>query len=142
MPATPRDITLTEEDFQDRLSYDDLEEGDHVATLVDVTDIEASTTDNYGWGFVFMVKGLKLTSSVWLKGGGGWKVREVFNALGAPLAPGTPTSGLNPNPLVGRTCVVTVKREPSRKDPEKTYTNITKHTPMVTEEVPDFSDLS
>jgi hypothetical protein len=78
---------------------------------------------------------------VWLKGGGGWKVREVFNALGAPIAPGTDTSSLNPNVLVGRRCVVTIKREPGKKDPSKTYTNISRHTPLVTESVPDFSDL-
>lgn len=141
MPATPRNITLTDADFEERISYDDLEDGDYIADLVDVEDITASSTDNYGWGFVFVVKGLKIKSSVWLKGGGGWKVREVFNALGAPIAPGTDTSKLNPNILIGRRCVVTVKKEPSRKDPNQTFTNITRHTPLVTDEVPDFSDL-
>jgi hypothetical protein len=146
MPATPREITFTEDDFKERLSYDDLTPGDYEATLIDVEDIEAST-GNYGWGFIFQVKGLKLTSRVWLKGGGGWKVREVFNALGLPIAPGTPLANLNPNPLVGRSCVVSVIRKPyrdGRTDDEgnvKTFVDIARHTPMVSEDVADFSDL-
>ena len=146
MPATPRSVEFTKEDFEDRASYDDLN-GDYEATLVDVTDIDAKT-GNYGWGFVFMVKGLKLTSRVWLKGGGAWKVREVFNSLGAPIAPGSDITQLDPNTLVGRSNVVTVGREEDRngkKNPDgtvKTYASITKHTPLVTEAIADFTDMS
>jgi hypothetical protein len=141
MPATPQNVTFSEDDLKERLSYDDIEEGDYEATLVDVEDIEANS-GNYGWGFKFMVKGLPLSTSLWLKGGGGWKIREVFNALGQPLAPGEQAANLNPNPLIGRTCVVTVKRVPGRNNPEKMYLEISKHTPFVKADVPDMSDLS
>jgi len=57
MPATPRQVVFTEDDFKERLSYDDLEDGDYEAFLEDVTDIEANT-GNFGWGFKFTVKGL------------------------------------------------------------------------------------
>lgn len=148
MPATPRAIAFTEEDFKERATYADLEAGDYEATLVDVTDIEAST-GNYGWGFEFQVQGLKLTTRVWLKGKGGWKVREVFNALGSPVLPGTELANLNPNELIGRQCVVTVKRvfyRDERVDEETgekmTTPIITSHTPYVSaDSVPDFGDL-
>lgn len=146
MPATPRKLDLDAKDFEERASYADLTPGDYEAMLVDVVDIEAST-GNYGWGFEFQVKGLKVTSRVWLKGGGGWKVREVFNALGLPIAPNTDVSSLDPNPLIGRSCVVTLKREASTTgavDDEgnvKTYVNVSRHTPMVSEDVADFSEL-
>lgn len=139
MPATPHTITIEEE--KERVSYDDLEEGDYEATLVDVKDITANS-GNYGWGFEFVVQGLPLTTSLWLKGGGGWKIREVFNALGQPLAPGESTAALNPNQLIGRTCVVTIKRVPGRKDPERMFVEISRHVPYVKADVPDFSDLS
>lgn len=139
MPATPHEITLEENEA--RLSYDDLEEGDYEATLIDVEDINANS-GNYGWGFKFQVKGLPLTTSLWLKGGGGWKIREVFNALGQPIAPGEQTANLNPNGLIGRTCVVTLKRVPGRRDPEKMFLEISRHVPYVAAAVPDFSDLS
>ncbi len=140
MPATPQTITFSEEDLKERASYDDIEEGEYEATLIDVEDIQANS-GNYGWGFKFQVKGLTFTTSLWLKGGGGWKIREVFNALGSPLAPGQTTANLNPNPLVGRSCVVTLKKVPSRKDPEKSFLEITKHVPYVKADVPDLSDL-
>lgn len=146
MPATPRQIAFTEDDYKERLTYDDLEEGDYEAFLEDVTDIEART-GNYGWGFKFQVKGLPLTSRLWLKGGGGWKVREVFNALGQPVAPGTPIAELNPNPLIGRKAVVTIKRKPysdgqtNDDGTPKTFLEIVRHTPLVADAVADFGDL-
>jgi hypothetical protein len=147
MPATPRTIQFSEDDFKERLSYDDLAAGDYEATLIEVEDIEASTTDNYGWGFVFQIKGLKLTSRVWLRGGGGWKVRQVFNALGQSIPEGALPRDLNPNPLIGKSCVVSVVRKPyrdGRVDDEgnaKTFVDIANHTPMVSEAVADFTDL-
>ena len=146
MPATPREVTFSEEDFKERLTYDDMTPGDYRATLIDVEDAEAST-GNYGWAFKFQVQGLTLTSRVWLMGRAGWKVREVFNALGAPVSPGTELSNLDPNSLVGRSCVVTVERRPyhdERKDEEGnllTFVDIKRHTPMVSEDVADFGDL-
>ena len=146
MPATPRQVVFTEDDFKERLSYDDLEDGDYEAFLEDVTDIEANT-GNFGWGFKFTVKGLPLTSRLWLKGGGGWKVREVFNALGQPVAPGTNLGNLDPNVLIGRRCVVTVKRRPytngdvDESGNVKTFVEITRHTPLVAEPVADFGSL-
>jgi hypothetical protein len=146
MPATPQQLTFKESDFKERLSYDDLEDGDHLATLLDVTDCEAKT-GNYGWEFKFDIKGLPISSKLWLKGGGGWKVREVFNALGEPVSPDQPIQNLNPNPLVGRQCVVTVKREAASNGATnddgtpRMYTNITRHTPYVAEPVADFGTL-
>lgn len=140
MPATPQTITFTEDDLKERTSYDDIEEGDHEATLIDVEDITANS-GNFGWGFKFQIKGLPFTTSLWLRGGGGWKVREVFNALGAPLAPGETAANLNPNQLIGRTCVVTLKKVPGYKDPEKTFLEIQKHIPYVKADVPDFTEL-
>ena len=147
MPATPQAIPFTEEDFEDRLSYADLEDGDHLATLIDVEDARA-TTGNYGWRFKFDVRGLQLTTTVWLKGGGAWKVREVFNALGDPIAPGERVETLNPNPLIGRTCVVTVKREPASNGATyddgtvKEFVNIKKHTPYVAEAALSLDEIS
>ncbi len=147
MPATPQSVTFTEDDYKERLSYNDLENGDYEAFLEDVEDVKAKT-GNYGWGFKFQIKGLPVTSKLWLKGGGGWKVREVFNALGEPIPPGTDVSTLNPNPLIGRKCVVTLKHEPysdgqtNDDGTPKTFVNITRHTPLVaTETVADFSEL-
>jgi len=147
MPATPANVRFTEEDFKERTSYDDLEVGDHIALVTDVEDVKSGSTDNYGWGFKFQVKGLTLTSKVWLKGKGAWKVREVFNALGSPVSPGEDVTTLDPNPLIGRTCVVTVIRRPyrdGRLDDEgnvKTFVDISRHTPLVSDPVADFSDL-
>lgn len=146
MPAQIHNVPFKEDDFKERVSYADLEEGDHIATLIDVEDAEAST-GNYGWRFVFDVKGLPLNTTVWLRGGGAWKVREVFNALGTPINPGTDTSGLNPNPLIGRKCVVTVKRQPASNgalnddNTPKMYTNIIRHTPYVAMPASDFESL-
>lgn len=133
--ATPMKITFTEEDMQERANYDDLE-GDYIATLLDVEDVTAQT-GNYGWGFKFDVKGLTVTSKVWLKGGGMWKVREVFNALGQPLPPNQTVVDLDPNPLIGNRCVVTIVQDP-RDDGQGTWTNISRHTPLVTEDTPSL----
>ena len=146
MPATPRQMTFTEDDFKERLSYDDLEDGDYIGTLLDVEDVTART-GNEGWKFKFDVKGLPLSSTTWLKGAGGWKVREVFNALGQPVTIDTPILTLNPNSLVGRKCVVTVKKEPASNGALKddgtvmVYTNIVRHTPYIADTVADFGTL-
>ncbi len=70
MPAQEYSTQLVEDDFKERVSYDDLTEGDYEATLTDVEDAQAKT-GNYGWRFVFDVKGLPVKSTIWLKGGGG-----------------------------------------------------------------------
>ncbi len=139
MPATEHSTTITEDDTKERLSYDALEPGDYQATLLDVEDATAKT-GNYGWRFVFDVKGLPVKSTVWLKGGGGWKVREVFNALGHQLKPGDEVTAAMANSLVGRTCVVTIIKEKSTTafHPDgtaKIYTNVSRHTPFVAEPV-------
>jgi hypothetical protein len=147
MPATPRQVNLPDE--KDRPGDYSTLEGEYEALLIDVEDIEATTTDNYGWGFVFQVKGLPIKTRVWLKGGGMWKVREVFNALGSPIAPGEQAASLNPNTLVGRSCVVNVVREKDRngalddKGEVKTYAAIAEHTPIVkVDDVTTFADFS
>ena len=68
MPASIHNVPFKDDDFKERVSYADLEEGDHIATLLDIEDAEAST-GNYGWKFVFDVKGLPLNTTVWLRGG-------------------------------------------------------------------------
>lgn len=139
--ATPIQMEFTEEDFQEAASYDDLlDKEDYIGTLLEVKDIVAGT-GNTGWGFVFDVKGLKLTSRVWHKGGGKWKIREVFNALGQPIDPGTNMAFLDPNPLVGNQCVVTIEKEAKQDAPGEFWTNIGRHTPLVVEEAADFGDL-
>ena len=122
MPATPGAIQFSDDDFKERLSYDDLE-GDYVATLTDVEDIVAST-GNPGWAFVFDVKGLPLRSRVYHRGGGLWKIREVFNALGFPLMQDSTPDTLDPNILIGNQCIVTIGKEDE-------WTNIMRHTPIV-----------
>lgn len=130
--ATPMNIPFTEDDFKAAGSYDDLEDGgEYIATLLEVTD-EVASTGNTGWGFKFSVEGLNLTTKVWHSGGGKWKIREVFNALGQPIAPGDAMSFLDPNALVGNQCVITIKKEP--RDDGGFWTNIGRHTPLVTED--------
>lgn len=138
MPASPQQIQFTEKDFEERPSYDDLEEGDHIGTLIDVEDAEAST-GNVGWRFKFDVRGLPVSTTVWLRGGGKWKVREIFNSLGQPISPDQPVGTLDPNGLIGNQCVVTIKKDP-RDDGDGFWTNISRTTPYVSEPVVDFSD--
>ena len=134
--ATPMQMTYTEEDWEPKSNYSDLLDGqDYIATLTAVTDVEAKT-GNVGWGFVFDVQGLPLTSRIWLKGGGKWRINEVFNALGQPVAPGTSTAFLDPNVLVGRTCVVTIEKTPRDDGTTDMWTNIKRHTPLAAEETP------
>jgi len=129
--ATPLNIEFTEDDFKEAGSYDDLKHGEeYIATLLEVDDIVAST-GNTGWGFKFSVEGLNLTSRIWLSGGGKWKVREIFNALGQPIAVGTNMAFLDPNPLVGNQCVITIQKEAKQDNPEEFWTNIGRHTPLV-----------
>ena len=109
MTATPSNIQFEDSDFEERASYDDLL-GDYVATCTGVEDIVAGT-GNPGWAFTFMVKGLPLTSRVYHRGGGKWKIREVFNALGFPITPDAALGSLDPNLLIGKTCVVTIVKE-------------------------------
>jgi hypothetical protein len=144
MPATPASVSFGEE--KENQSYDDLEEKDYLATLIDVEDTVAGT-GNVGWAFKFQVTGLTLTTKVWLKGGGTWRVRQMFNALGQPVAPGERVEALNPNPLIGRQAVITLKRKPyfdgrlNDDGTPKTFIDIDKVTPYVAEPVADFSDL-
>lgn len=134
--ATPMQMTYTEEDWEPKSNYSDLLDGqDYIATLTAVTDVEAKT-GNVGWGFVFDVQGLPLTSRIWLKGGGKWRINEVFNALGQPVAPGTSTAFLDPNVLVGRTCVVTIEKTARDDGSSDMWTNIKRHTPLAAEETP------
>lgn len=135
MSATPRQMTFSEEDLAPRKTYDDIMPGDYEAFLEDVEDVEAAS-GNYGWAFKFIVEGLPLRSKLWLRGNGGWKVAEVFAALGSPIQPGG--GNLNPATLIGRTCIVTVARKPRYDDPESTYLEIVKHTPMLKEEAPSL----
>ena len=133
--ATPLNMQFTEEDFKEKASYDDLKNNeDYVATLVSVEDAVAST-GNTGWAFTFDINGLEIIDRVWHKGGGKWKIREVFNALGEPVGPGQEATFLDPNPLVGRQCVVTIKKEP-RQDGDGFWTNIGRHTPYVQASTP------
>jgi hypothetical protein len=136
MPATPQQIKFEEKDFQERASYDDLEPGEYLAVCTDVEDAQAST-GNVGWKFIFDVKGLPLNMTVWLRGGGKWKVREVFNALGYPLSPADDLSMLDPNALIGGQCVakvVKVPRDPANPE-EGVWTNIDRVVPYVAEPV-------
>ena len=139
--ATPAQIEFTEEDLKGFTSYDDLKAGeDYEATLVAVEDIVAST-GNPGWAFEFSVEGLKMTTKVYHRGGGKWKIREVFNALGQPITPDTNMAFLDPNSLVGNRCVVTIAKEAKEDSPGEFWTNIGRHTPLVTEETTDFGSL-
>ena len=142
MPATPQRLEFTPKDFEERASYDDLEEGDHIGTLTDVQDAVAST-GNIGWKFIFDVKGLPVNTTVWLRGGGKWRVREIFNSLGQPVSPDQPVTDLDPNPLIGNQCVVTIKKvlRDETSPEEGTWTNISRTTPYVSEPVADFSEL-
>lgn len=143
MPAKEYATVVTEDDFKERLSYDELVEGDYEATLTDVEDAQAKT-GNVGWRFVFDVKGLSVKSTVWLKGGGGWKVREIFNALGTPLQPGQSVTANDANALIGSSCVVTIIKEASNTATNadgtpRIYTNISRHTPFVADAVMDLT---
>ena len=129
--ATPAQITFSEEDFTEAASYDDLKTGeDYIATLTAVDDIVAST-GNPGWAFKFDVKGLPMTTRVYHNGGGKWKIREVFNALGVPIGPGEAMSFLDPNGLIGNQCVITIKREDKQDGSGEQWVNIGRHTPYV-----------
>lgn len=130
MPATPANIKFEDSDFTERGSYDELL-GDYEATCTDVEDIVAGT-GNPGWAFTFMVKGLPLTSRVYHRGGGKWKIREVFNALGFPIQAGFDIGSLDPNICIGKSCIVTIVKEAKKDvDPVEYWTNISRHTPIV-----------
>ena len=132
--ATPAQISFSEEDFKEAASYDELETGqDYTATLTSVEDIVATSTGNPGWGFKFNVKGLTMTTRVYHRGGGKWKIREVFNALGHPIGPGEAINFLDPNVLVGSQCVVTISREDKNDGSGEQWVNIGRHTPLVTD---------
>jgi len=141
MPATPAPVQFTDKDFEERNNYSDLKPGDYEATCIDVEDIVAST-GNPGWKFTFDVKGLDLYTRVYHQGGGKWKIREVFNALGMPIEAGVVIGALDPNALIGNTCVVTVIKVP-RDNPEEgePWTNIQRHTPLVTAASPGVTAL-
>ena len=129
MPASVSNIEFEDSDFEERASYDDLL-GDYVATCTDVEDIVAGT-GNPGWAFTFMVKGLPVKTRVYHRGGGKWKIREVFNALGFPIPPDAAVGGLDPNLLIGKTCVVTIIKEDKDDGSKEQWTNISRHTPLV-----------
>ena len=139
MPATPQQVRFEDKDFEPRLSYDDLEPGEYIALCTDVEDATAST-GNVGWKFKFEVKGLPVAMTVWLQGGGKWKVREVFNALGFPLSPTDDLSMLDPNALIGGQCVAKIVKVPRDKDDlsEGYWTNIERVVPYVSEPVPEL----
>lgn len=138
--ATPLNIAFSEEDFKERVSYDELEDGgEYVGTLTSVEDVEART-GNTGWKFIFDVQGLPVNGSVWHSGGGKWKIREYFNALGQPIEPGTNMAFLDPNGLIGAQCVVTIEKT-ARDDGDGYWTNVGRVTPYVSEPTTDFSDL-
>jgi len=140
MSATPSQIQFTDDDFKERLSYDDLTPGDYEATCIDVEDIVAST-GNPGWKFTFQVKGLSVYTRVYHNGGGKWKIREVFNALGVPIEPGAQLGALDPNALVGNNCVVTIVKEDRDDGDDGQWTNISRHTPLVTAVSSDVTEL-
>ena len=129
MPASVSNIEFEDSDFEERASYDDLL-GDYVATCTDVEDIVAGT-GNPGWAFTFMVKGLPVKTRVYHRGGGKWKIREVFNALGFPITPDAAIGSLDPNLLIGKTCVVTIVKEDKDDGTNEQWTNISRHTPLV-----------
>lgn len=131
MSATPFRVPFTDEDFAERADYNDLTPGDYEATLLDVEDIVAST-GNPGWKFTFQVKGLALYTRVYHQGGGKWKIREVFNALGVPIDAGSMIGTLDPNALIGNMCVVTVAKEAKNDGTDEVWTNISRHTPLRT----------
>lgn len=138
--ATPAQIQFEDKDLTDRASYEDLQHGeDYLATLISVEDIVARS-GNPGWAFNFQVNGLPLTTRVYHLGGGKWKIREVFNALGQPINPGDEIGVLDPDSLVGNVCVVTIAKElRDETDPSQGYwTNIGRHTPYVTEPTPSL----
>ena len=139
MPATPAAIPFEDKDFEERTSYDDLTPGDYEATCIDVEDIVAGT-GNPGWKFTFQVKGLSVYTRVYHQGGGKWKIREVFNALGVPIDAGAQIGALDPNALVGNSCVVTIVKE-DRTEGEGQWTNISRHTPLVTSVSSDVVEL-
>ena len=139
MPATPQQIQFEDKDFEERADYSDLEHGEeYIGFCTDVEDAEAST-GNIGWRFTFDVKGLPVRTTVWLKGGGKWRVREIFNALGYPISPADDVSSLDPNVLIGGQCVVTIEK--SQSDDGREWTNVGKTTPYISEPAVDFSDL-
>jgi len=138
--ATPAQIQFTEDDFKERISYEDLTPGDYEATCIAVEDITAST-GNPGWKFTFQVKGLSVYTRVYHEGGGKWKIREVFNALGFPIAAGAPIGALDPNALVGNQCVVTIAKEAKDDDSGEFWTNVSRHTPLVSAPSSDVTEL-
>ncbi len=131
MPATPINPDFSPDDFKERADYSDLV-GDFEATCTDVEDVTAGT-GNPGWKFTFVVEGLNVYSRVWHRGGGKWKIREVFNALGSPLNLGDDISVLDPNALIGRSCILTLVQTDADEDGNQ-WTNVTRHTPIVTED--------
>ena len=144
MSATPQQVTFEAKDFEDRGDYSDLLDGEDYIGLLEKVDDAQAKTGNYGWEFTFSVKGLPLKDRVWLRGGGGWRVRQMFHALGQPIDPGTDVTTLDPNPLVGNQCVVTIEktlRDPDLGAEGGYWTNIKKVTPLATEEAVDFGDL-
>lgn len=141
MSATPFDVEFTDDDFKERADYADLTPGDYEATLLAVEDIVAST-GNPGWKFTFQVKGLSLYTRVYHRGGGKWKIREVFNALGVPINAGALIGTLDPNALVGNMCVVTVAKEAKNDGTDEVWTNISRHTPLRTASaIPNVMEL-
>ncbi len=140
MTATPAAIPFEDKDFEERLTYEELTAGDYEGTCTDVEDIVAGT-GNPGWKFTIQVKGLPLYTRVYHEGGGKWKIREVFNALGFPIAPGAAVGALDPNALIGNRCVVTVVKEAKDDDSGEFWTNISRHTPLVTSVSSDVTEL-
>lgn len=133
--ATPRTLTLTEEDLKPRASYDDFEDGEYVGTLTAVEDINATTTDNTGWKWIFQVQGLDFNIVTWLKGGGLWKVNEVLNAFGDALEEGT--ARVDPTRHIGKQATVIIKTDP---DSDRGFQNVTRVLPVA--EKPELSDFA
>ena len=131
--ATPRTLELTEEDLKPRFDYASFEDGEYVGTLVDVEDIEANKTDNYGWKWFFQVEGLNFGIVTWLKGGGLWKVNEVLNAFGSSLEEGT--SRIDPTRFVGMEATVIIATDPSS---DQGYKNVARVLPIA--EKPIFTE--
>lgn len=135
--ATPRTITITEEDLTPRASYDGFKDGEYVGVLARVEDTEAKKTDNYGWRWVFVVQGLEFSITTWLKGGGLWKVNEVLGAFGDSLTAGT--ERVDPTRHVGKQATVIIKTDPSS---ERNFQNVARVLPLADKPtMEDFADM-
>lgn len=116
MSAETFTLDITEDDLIQTGLYDDFTPGDYEGILVAVKDAKAAS-GNFGWKWVFQVKGLNFDITTWLKGGGLWKLGEVMASMGGELKPGSGQT-LDPNLYIGSRAGVKIGKDPNQKNPK------------------------